>query len=146
MANTNLGETVHKVEGISGDRRADRRYDLSLNLRWKLIRRRRVLENGSGRTIDFSSGGILFEADRPMPVGLNVELSIAWPVLLHNVAQLQLLVSGRIVRSQGQRTAIRMVQHEFRTVGAAPESRNVPQAAMRAALPFFSKPAVANCR
>ena len=124
MSTTNWEDQIHQAEGIAGDRRSDRRYDLRLDLRWKLIRRRRILEAGTGETIDFSSGGVLFETGRSMPVGLNVELSIAWPVLLHNVAQLQLIVTGRIVRSHGSRTAIQMTQHEFRTVGVPADRRN----------------------
>lgn len=112
-------EDQGKGETIAGDRRADRRYTLQLDLRWKLIRRRRVLDQGTGSTVDLSSGGILFDAGRPLPPGLNVELSISWPILLHNVAPLQLLVFGRIIRSSGPRAAIRMVQHEFKTTGTA---------------------------
>jgi hypothetical protein len=113
------------TEQIAGDRRSDRRYEIQLDLRWKLIRRRRVLDTGVGHTLDLSSGGILFEAGRPMPPGLNVELSVSWPILLRNIAPMQLCIAGRIVRSQGGRTAIRMTQHEFRTAGSAPEERNV---------------------
>src|SRR5437764_8820031 len=87
---------------ISGDRRHDQRYELKLDVRWKLIRRRRVLETGTGHTIDMSSGGILFDAGKQLPEGLNVELSITWPALLQNMAPLQLVASGRIVRSQGR--------------------------------------------
>jgi hypothetical protein len=104
---------------IGGDRRTDRRYTLTLDLRWRLVRRRKVLDSGSGRTLDLSSSGLCFEAGRPLPVGLNVELSISWPALLHNVAPMQLAVAGKIVRAEGPRTAIRMVQHEFRTAGNA---------------------------
>ena len=114
---------AQELDVIAGDRRRDKRYDLELDLRWKLIRRRRLLESGEGRTLDVSSGGILFDAGRPLPAGLNVELSLAWPVMLHSVAPLQLLVFGKIVRSEGRRTAIRMVQHEFRTAGSAMERR-----------------------
>jgi hypothetical protein len=70
-----------------------------------------------GSTVDLSTGGVQFESDRTLPEGLNVELAISWPVLLREVAPMQLVVLGRIVRSQGGRTAIRMIQHEFRTVG-----------------------------
>jgi hypothetical protein len=100
---------------IAGDRRKDRRYPVELALRYKLIRRRRVLESGAGHTVDLSSGGILFQAERPLQPGLNVELSIDWPVLLHNVAPLRLVVTGRIVRSDERGVALRSVQHEFRT-------------------------------
>lgn len=129
-----------KQDGIAGDRRSDRRYALRLDLRWKLIRRRRILEAGTGETVDFSSGGVLFETSRSMPVGLNVELSIAWPVLLHNVAQLQLVVMGKVVRSHGSRTAIQMTQHEFRTVGTAADRRGVPSP--RIPLGMFPRQAV----
>ena len=33
------------------------------------------------------------------------------------------MVYGKIVRSDGRRTAVRMVQHEFRTAGTAMERR-----------------------
>jgi hypothetical protein len=126
-------------EGISGDRRFDRRYAIALELRWKLVRRRKVLESGTGSTLDLSSGGVLFEAGRQLPVGLNVELSISWPALLHDLAPMQLAVSGRIVRTHGSRTAILMSQHEFRTAGGAQEkSTGVPAPVSR---PFYPHPA-----
>jgi len=121
MSSFSTGPEDTNVDKISGDRRSDRRYDIALDLRWKVIRRRRVLDTGTGTTLDLSSGGILFETDRQLPTGLNVELSISWPVLLHNVAPLQLVVTGRIVRASGRRTAIRMMQHEFRTAKAPVE-------------------------
>jgi hypothetical protein len=119
-----VGEALES-EQIAGDRRRDRRYELHLELRWKLIRRRRMLFSGAGKTLDVSSGGLKIETDRPLPVGMNVELSICWPVLLHNVAPLQLFVTGRIVRSEGNHAAIRTNQHEFRTIALASEHRLV---------------------
>jgi len=116
---------------IGGDRRNDRRYGLQLDVKWKLIRRRRVLETGTGHTVDLSSGGLMFDAGRHLPAGLNVELSITWPVLLHNVAPLQLVVSGRIVRTDGQRIAVRAVQHEFRTMGVPADQRKPATGAQR---------------
>jgi len=112
------------ADSIAGDRRRDRRYQLQLDLKWKLIRRRRVLDNGTGQTVDLSSGGILFDAGRHLPEGLNVELSVTWPVLLHNVAPMQLVIAGRIKRSNGRLVAVETVQHEFRTAGGSAESRN----------------------
>jgi PilZ domain len=121
-----MGWEKHNTEStIAGDRRRDRRYELQLDVKWKLIRRRRVLDTGTGQTIDVSSGGILFDAGRHLPEGLNVELSITWPVLLHNVAPMQLLASGRIVRATGRRIAMQTLQHEFRTAGVTVEQRNL---------------------
>jgi hypothetical protein len=112
-------------DSISGDRRRDRRYGLQLDLKWKLIRRRRVLDSGTGYTVDLSSGGILFDAGRHLPEGLNVELSVTWPVLLHNVAPMQLVVYGRIQRCNGRFIAVQTNQHEFRTSGASTDNRGM---------------------
>ncbi len=134
----NWDENIQEFDMIAGDRRRDKRYMLELDLRWKLIRRRRLLESGEGRTMDVSSGGILFDAGRPLPAGLNVELSVTWPVMLHNVAPLQLFVYGKIIRSDGRRTAVRMVQHEFRTAGATMERRLALATGSRPSLPLLS--------
>jgi hypothetical protein len=115
-------------ESIHGDRRYDRGYESALELRWTLVRRRKVLDTGVGATLDLSSGGILFDAGRTLPVGLSVELAISWPALLHNVAPMQLAVSGRIVRTHGSRIAISMSQHEFRTAGLPVDARQAQTA------------------
>jgi PilZ domain len=115
----NIGGKQSRYKGsINGDRRADRRYEISLELRWKIVRRKQVVDSGSGRTVDLSSSGILFESGRPLAPGANIELSIVWPALLQNVTPLQLIVNGRIVRSDGCRTAMRRAQHDFKTLGA----------------------------
>jgi PilZ domain-containing protein len=119
------GKSAAEGDAINGDRRKDRRYQLQLDVKWTLIRRRRVLDTGVGHTVDVSSGGILFDAGRHLPEGLNVELSIAWPVLLHNVAPMQLVATGKIVRGNGRQVAIQTVQHEFRTTGIPSENCNV---------------------
>ncbi len=130
LAHMSSPDQTAPLESIHGDRRYDRRYEIALEVRWKLVRRRKVLEAGVGSTVDLSSGGILFDAGRTLPVGLSVELSISWPALLHNVAPMQLAVSGRIVRTHGSRIAISMSQHEFRTAGMPIDGRQA-QAAIR---------------
>ena len=105
------------------DRRQRRRYVIELSLRWRLLRRRKVVESGSGRTIDMSSAGIMFNAGSPLPAGLDVELSIAWPALLHQRSPLQLTVNGRIVRCNGNCVAVRIAEHEFRTISLLHASR-----------------------
>jgi c-di-GMP-binding flagellar brake protein YcgR len=123
---------------ISGDRRRDKRYEICLDAKWKLIRRRKVLDTGIGRTLDMSSGGLLLETERPLPLGLNLELSVTWPVMLHNVAPLQLVISGRIVRAKGKHVAVRMMQHEFRTMGVSSEHRTAPAPGARTPMAFFN--------
>jgi PilZ domain len=100
---------------IRGNRRLARRYDLALEVRWNLRGRNRLLDAGTGRTVNLSSGGVLFESDCHLPVGLKVELLIEWPSLLHDTHPLQLRVAGTIVRADGLRLAVRMVKRQLLT-------------------------------
>jgi c-di-GMP-binding flagellar brake protein YcgR len=101
------------------ERRASRRYEIPLRLRWKVLRRKRLLETGTGTTVDLSSTGILFETDTKLPLDGAVELSIAWPILLDGSLAMQLVVAGRIARVTGRKVAIAITQYEFRTAGVA---------------------------
>ncbi|MFB3828626.1 MAG: PilZ domain-containing protein [Bryobacteraceae bacterium] len=102
---------------IRGDRRKHRRYGLTLELRYKSLKGRRVIEMGYGTTCDLSVGGLAFFSDQALPQGAAVEIWMDWPVLLHDQHPLQLVVFGRVVRSTSAITAIRMTRHEFRTAG-----------------------------
>jgi hypothetical protein len=121
-----FAESRKETTLIGGDRRRSRRFDIQMDLSWKLIRRRRVIDRGVGRSVDLSSSGLMFEANRHLPVGLDVELALAWPVRLQKTAALKLAVRGRIVRSDGNRVAVRMTQRELKTapvpVGQTPLS------------------------
>jgi hypothetical protein len=72
-------------------------------------------QNGSGLTIDVSSSGLSFTADRPLSIGQRLDLSVDWPVRLGGDVQLQLVSSGVVVRTTGVVTALRIERHEFRT-------------------------------
>jgi len=108
------------VTRISGDRRSRRRYPLDLQVIYKVVKNSRVCQAGAGKTFDLSGTGIAFHADDSLPPGSSVELSIAWPVLLNKTCPLQLVVTGKVVRSQRTLTAIRVQRYEFRTKGHAP--------------------------
>jgi len=127
------------ADQIRGERRQDKRYAISLDVRWKLLRRKKTLDSGLGQTVDLSTGGILFSTGRKLPSGLKVQLSIAWPVLLHNSSPLQLTVMGKVVRSDNDRAAIEIIQHEFRTVGGSPEQRTAQAAPIRAPFTFRAR-------
>jgi len=101
---------------IPGERRFNRRYPIALDVQWTVIWRRRIVDKGTGTTVDLSSGGILFCPGKPLPEGHQVNLSIRWPVFVQDYPPIQLAVSGVIVRSAQNNAAIRMIQHEFRTV------------------------------
>ena len=96
------------------ERRSSRRYPIQIDLEYSLIRGQRVMGTGQGRTLNFSSDGVLFESDVALPLGTGIELSIQWPVLLRGQVGLALHATGRIVRAEGNRTAVRIDHHDFR--------------------------------
>ena len=120
------------------DQRANGRYPIALEVRYKLLRGDRVVSVGCGKTLNISSGGVLLETDRPLPPNGVVELAIQWPFLLRDVCSLKLVIRGRIVRQDfdTKATAVRAESHEFRTAGVRPsgsdDARNVPPKAMMA--------------
>jgi hypothetical protein len=65
-----------------GERREKSRFPIGRELRFKLLEDTRVLESGTGETLNMGSGGVLFSAKKDLQPGLFVELSISWPVLL----------------------------------------------------------------
>ena len=103
------------MEVIHQDRRDDRRYPIELELRYKVIARSRIQLNGGGRTMNMSSGGVLFGGDQSLPAGAFVELSIHWPVLLRDTRPLTLLIVGRVVRCEDRTVAVKTSRYEFVT-------------------------------
>jgi c-di-GMP-binding flagellar brake protein YcgR len=102
---------------ISGDRRSKTRYSIDLSLTYRVLRHGLVTATGSGRTRDISSGGVAFRSNDIFKVGSYLELSISWPALLNDGCPVKLVVEGKVVRSDGQCTAISFKRHEFRTRG-----------------------------
>jgi hypothetical protein len=102
-----------------GDQRSKGRYPIALELQYKLLRGSRVERVGTGRTLNISSGGVLFETDDPLPARGSVELAVKWPFLLEGSCGLKLVMRGRIVRrdANAKATAVRAEFHEFRTAG-----------------------------
>ena len=102
------------------ERREDRRYPVIVPLEYRVYGiaengTNEVRQTGLGRTLNMSSGGVVFEADRPLQEGLDADLSIAWPASLSKSVGLTLRVRGRIVRAEQNRIALTMTHYEFRT-------------------------------
>ncbi len=100
------------------DQRSRQRYPLELEVEYRLLRRSGSCQSiGWGKTINVSSGGVLFEAQGPCPSEGLIEVLLNWPFLLEGVCPLSLLLRGPIVRKAGNQIAIHAKQHEFRTAG-----------------------------
>src|SRR5262245_31618264 len=96
------------VTEIGGDRRDSRRYDMDLSLHYKVMQQYQVCKSGTGKTINFSGGGLAFEGGEGLKPGATIELAIAWPVMLNGNCPLKLVVIGKVVRSSAGMTAVRM--------------------------------------
>jgi hypothetical protein len=100
------------------ERRASARYPLEWDVGYRVIHRGSVSETGTGRTVNLSAGGILFDTRHSLPVGACIDLEVAWPVLLDGTVPLKFVANGRIVRSSSaDGTAVKIRGHEFHTAG-----------------------------
>jgi hypothetical protein len=100
------------------ERRRRQRFDLECEVRYRLLDSRRHLPQQTGKTINISSKGVLFETTGELPVGKRIELSIAWPAVLNDKCRLKMVAVGRLVRSSNGKAAALIQKHEFRTQGA----------------------------
>jgi hypothetical protein len=100
------------------DRRTSDRFPMEREIRFKMLSKRLGDEAGAGTTVNMSSGGILFQSDKPLIPGKRLEMAISWPAQLDNRCALKLLARGKVVRYDGGYAAVEIQQYEFRTVGA----------------------------
>jgi hypothetical protein len=104
------------------DRRGASRFPVVMQLEYKVFRHSEFVCQGVGRTVNISSGGVLFRADRPLERDYRVELSIEWPLPHARSAPLRLHALCEIVRTEGGEAAVRMMRHDFRMGPAAEEA------------------------
>ena len=97
------------------ERRSRLRYPIHLDLDFRLLHHERPVLKGRGRIVNLSSIGVLFECESDLPVGMWIELSIDWPVMLNSDVGLKLHCTGRIVRVKGCRIAVSIKSYDFRT-------------------------------
>jgi PilZ domain len=100
------------------DRRETNRFPVREEIKYTVFHSKGHKTSGLGKTLNFSSGGLLFTTEDQLPVGRTVELSVSWPVLLGGRCPLQFVAVGRVVRSESNRAAVKIERYEFRTRGA----------------------------
>jgi hypothetical protein len=97
------------------ERRGTNRFPVREDIRYRVVQSRAATVSGCGSTLNIGSGGILFTTEEKLPVGRIVELSVNWPARLDGICPLQFVATGRVVRSDGQRAAVRIERYEFKT-------------------------------
>lgn len=103
---------------LNSDRRSSDRFPIERELRYRVVSKRSGNETGAGKTINFSSGGVLFTTEQMLIPGKKIEMAISWPAQLDSKCALKLLARGRIVRCENKIAAVEIQQYEFRTMGA----------------------------
>jgi hypothetical protein len=101
-----------------GDRRFTARFPVQQEVRYRVLQARTVTKSGVGKSLDVSSGGILFTTTERLPTGRTVEIAMSWPARLNGTCPLQFVATGRVVRSDGDKAAVRIQRYEFRTRSA----------------------------
>jgi PilZ domain len=99
------------------DRRGTGRFPLREDVRYKVVQSKSHNISGSGSTLNIGSGGILFTTEEKLPLGRMVELSVNWPARLDGTCPLQFVATGRVIRAETDRAAVRIERYEFRTRG-----------------------------
>ena len=115
------------------ERRQKQRFPLEQDVRYKMLYGQRIAETGSGKTLNISSGGVWFTTENMLTIGMPIELSMGWPVLLNDSCAMKLMIYGCVVRSNEKGAAVTIERYEFRTQG----SRAFHQPAMPAPAEFF---------
>lgn len=95
------------------DRRATQRFSIAMDLKFGGLIPGPDEAEGSGRTVNISSKGLLFIADTPVPVGSWLSLSIDWP-MAPGEGTVTLAARGRVVHSSEGRIGVILNWHEFR--------------------------------
>lgn len=103
--------------------RIHRRYPIALAVQYK-YNHRKAQQQGSGTTINISSGGILFRSTEMLPLQSLIEVALSWPIPLDD-CPLKLVMRGRVVRSASEATAVSVVHYEFRTASRRPLGASV---------------------
>ena len=97
------------------ERRGTNRFPVREDVRYRVAQSRTAKIIGCGTTLNMGSGGILFTTEEKLPIGRTVELSVNWPARLDGVCPLQFVATGRVIRSEVRRAAVRIERYEFRT-------------------------------
>src|SRR6266568_6045435 len=112
--NTSTDSNGANIGGVP-ERRGTNRFPVQQDVRYRVIQARNDRISGSGTTLNIGSGGILFTTEEKLALGRMVEVSVNWPARLDGVCPLQFVATGRVVRSESDKAAVRIERYEFKT-------------------------------
>jgi hypothetical protein len=77
---------------------------------------------GLGRIVNISAYGLLFDTDRMFKPDTRLELSLPWPGSSLQSGSLTAIITGRVVRSNRNSTAITIERYEFKALARFAET------------------------
>ena len=105
---------------MTDDRRASNRLPIERDVKYRVLGGKKTVKQvGSGKTVNMSSGGVLFTTESALPEGERVELAVSWPAQLNDTLPLKLVAMGRLVRTDETQAAISIERYEFKTRGSS---------------------------
>jgi len=113
-----MSNRIIRRADATDDRRTSNRLPIEREVRYKVLGgRKTVKQTGVGKTVNMSSGGVLFTTETALPEGERVELAVSWPAQLNDTLPLKLVAMGRLVRTDETMAAISIERYEFKTRG-----------------------------
>jgi c-di-GMP-binding flagellar brake protein YcgR len=101
------------MEHMIGNRRQVQRFNLRLNLRYRVSEKGIEHRWSSGTTRDLSREGLGIKPRRALSVGSHIEIRIDWPARYESVHPVELQITGFVIRSENGRAAVRISSHRF---------------------------------
>jgi hypothetical protein len=108
-----MAKRISRRADASNERRASSRLPVIRNVRYKVLGGSPRLV-GSGKTCNMSGKGVLFTTKSALPAGASIELVVSWPPRPNGVP-LELVLLGRLVRTEETQAAISILRYDFRT-------------------------------
>ena len=105
-----------------GQTRQERSYPIIAHLEYRLREGPRVLGVGRGCTKTISTSRVSLESDTGLPVGVLIDLDVAWPARPLKIATVKLCIVGRTVAVRGNLTRVVILRHEFRRAWQRPRT------------------------
>jgi hypothetical protein len=96
-------------------RPAARDFPLALDLQYKVLGDKDEGATGTGRTLWMSSREIMFETDRALATGTDLEITIAWPARIEDRVLLQLCIRAAVLHTLSLGVTAEIRKYEFRT-------------------------------
>src|ERR1044071_2170290 len=100
------------LQPLVQNKRSDVRYPVDVEVEYRAVLTNEIVVTGVGRTINMSTGGILFQTAESLPINQGIELFLSWPT--RSINRLELHVVGHTKRAQGNLTAVAIRRYEFR--------------------------------